>query len=63
MPEVMQRLNQYMPPRQVQALRQASQQSSYSVAELMRRMIDHCLQPQVFGALFPTLSGQSLTMR
>jgi hypothetical protein len=39
-------------------LRLLSQESSLPMADLLRRMMDHCFQPQVLDALLPHLSGQ-----
>lgn len=42
----------------MQSLKSLSQQADLSVAELLRRMIDHCTSPKVVNEFFPTLSGQ-----
>ncbi len=53
----MERMNQYLPAYQTQALRELRQRTDLSVAEWMRKMIDHCLQPKVLNELLPPMSG------
>mgnify|MGYP001426112177 CR=1 FL=1 len=52
-----QHLNQRWPERQASLLRHLSRQTDLSVAELLRRMVDHCCTPPVLNTLLPALSG------
>lgn len=38
-------------------LRELSERASLSQAEILRRMLDHCLQEPVLNQLVPSLSG------
>ena len=40
------------------SLRGVADQVGMTASELLRRMLDHCLQPRVLGELVPALSGQ-----
>lgn len=49
--------NLLMPERQPVALKLVSEQVGLTVSEILRRMVDHCLQPKVFFEMIPAVSG------
>lgn len=51
------RLHIVMPQRQDDALRGLESVTGLNKSDLVRRMMDHCTQPQVLNAMFPNLSG------
>ena len=51
------RFNQFMPERQVCALRQVHDLTDLSTAEVLRRMVDYCSREPVIGELVPSVSG------
>ncbi len=54
----MEKLNQYVLDHQAASFRQLKVETGYPVAEIMRRMFDHCFQDKVLNAIFPSMSGR-----
>ncbi len=54
----MQRINHFVPERHVEQFRSLARQTEIPVAELMRRMFDFCLKPDVINVIVPSMSGQ-----
>lgn len=50
-----------LPPRQHGGLKLLSRQTGLSVAELLRRMIDRCMQDEEVNRLVPPMSGRMST--
>ena len=50
-----------LPPRQHNGLKHLSSQTGLSVAELLRRMIDQCMQDGAVDRLVPPMSGRMTT--
>ena len=55
--EIMERFNLYLPNQQLNSFRQVAEKTGYSVAEILRRMGDYCLQEPVLPVIFPVASG------
>jgi hypothetical protein len=56
-----QRMNFILPDRYAQELRQVAQQTGLTLTEVLRRMMDHCLQGPVLNQLVPCMSGSLVT--
>jgi len=55
----MNRYNFFLPDRQIDAIKTIVQKTDISsTAEMLRRMIDHCLQSRVLDEIVPSMSGR-----
>lgn len=50
--------NFFLPERQDAGLRSVAEQTGLSYSELLRRMVDNCLQSQTLNQLVPSMSGK-----
>ena len=50
--------NMMLPQRHERSLRSVSNQTGLSLAELVRRFIDHCLQGDALNVIVPSMSGR-----
>jgi hypothetical protein len=50
--------NFYLPERQDNGLRSVAQQAGLSYSELLRRMVDQCLQTTTLNVIVPAMSGK-----
>lgn len=61
--QAMRHLNVQVPDRHRDKMETLQSQTGLTLSELMRRMFDYCLQPQVLNMLVPCMSGQMQTGR